>query len=46
MAKAYFSLSDIVEYIKETTTTTTSKQRNKTGVSLHDFVVFNINRNF
>ena len=68
MAKAYFSLPDIVEYtliekdhlgdrspekdlfiveyIKKKTTTTRSKQRNKTGVSLHDFVVLNMNRNF
>ena len=41
MAKTYFSLADIVEYIK-----TKKKQRNKTGASLHDFVVLNINRNF
>ena len=66
MAKAYFSLPDIVEYtliekdrlgdrspekdlfiveyITKKTTTTRSKQRNKTEVSL--IVVLNMNRNF
>ena len=45
MAKTYFILADIVEYI-EKKKQQTNKQRNETGLSLHDFVVLNINRNF
>ena len=41
MVKAYFSLADIVEYMKKKEI---DKQRNKTRASLHDFVVLNFNR--
>ena len=43
MVKAYFSLADIVEYMKKKEI---DKQCNKIRASLHDFVVLNINRNF
>ena len=43
MVKAYFSLADIVEYMKKKEI---DNQRNKTRASLHDFVVLNINRKF
>ena len=43
MVKAYFSLADIVEYMKKKEI---DKQRSKTRASLHDFVVLNIKRKF
>ena len=43
MVKAYFSLADIVEYMKKKEM---DKQRNKTRASSHDFVFLNINRKF
>ena len=43
MVKAYFSLADIVEYMKKKEI---DKQRNKTRASLHEFAVLNIRRKF